>query len=357
MRITRHEQPDSPEDPGYGVIEFEARLWRDVVLGILGDDDLSTGARVRWAEGTRPGYSRHVRFVACDDDGQPLGAGLLQLPERDNRHLADVSVVVDPGARRRGVGAVIHDALLSAAQAEGRRTVHSFTWEPLVPTGERRLSGAHGDGAIDPEEPSARFLLRRGYRLLQVETMSALDLPGQDRLDADAVAARDSTPAEYETVQWRGVTPAHLRADLAHLMVAMSTDVPVGGADVEPSAVDEERVRTGDERFLDGGMDLLFTAVRHLPSGRLVAFTRLVREAGRDVAGQWETLVLREHRGHGLGWFAKTHNHAVVRSAWPDLRRLITGNASENQYMLAINRRLGYRPIAASGWFELRMDD
>ncbi|WP_158522458.1 hypothetical protein [Tessaracoccus aquimaris] len=50
----------------------------------------------------------------------------------------------------------------------------------------------------------------------------------------------------------------------------------------------------------------------------------------------------------------KTANHAAIRGAWPEVATLVTGNASENRWMLAINRRLGYRPIAASGWFERR---
>ncbi|WP_269451920.1 hypothetical protein [Tessaracoccus coleopterorum] len=39
------------------------------------------------------------------------------------------------------------------------------------------------------------------------------------------------------------------------------------------------------------------------------------------------------------------------------MQRLVTGNASENVWMLAINRRLGYRPIAASGWYTRREPD
>ena len=48
----------------------------------------------------------------------------------------------------------------------------------------------------------------------------------------------------------------------------------------------------------------------------------------------------------------KTASHAALRRHWPATARVITGNASENQWMLAINRRLGFRPIAASGLFQ-----
>lgn len=354
MNITRHEHPPTPDHPDFAVIEAETRLWRGVVVDMFGDDDLNSGALARWSEGIRPQYSRNIRYVARSSDGTPIGVGLLELSQRDNLHKAGLSIVVAPEARRHGAGSALHAALLAEARTHGRRTIETFTWEHLEPKGARRLTGVDGDGAIDPDGAAASFLLGLGYRLVQVETLSALDLPDPETLENQAAAARAAVPPEYSLVQWRGATPPEWRDDMALLHVAMSTDVPMGDADMEPAVVDAERVRTGDESFMAGGRDLLFAAARHDPSGRLVGFTRLVREEGHRAADQWETLVLREHRGHGLGMSIKTANHAAVRAAWPGVRRLITGNASENRWMLAINRELGYRPIAASGWFELR---
>jgi len=356
VNITRHEHPASPSDPGFALVEAEAALWRGVVVDMFGDEDLADGPLARWSEGSRPSYFQHVRYAARTDDGRVVGVGTLELPQRDNPHRAGMSIVVDPAFRNAGVGTSLHAAMLGEARRGGRRTFEAFTWEPLEPTGPRRLSGVEGDGVIDPDGEPAAFLLGLGYRLVQVETLSVLDLPAQADLDRDVAEARAVVPEEYSLVQWRGVTPAEWRSDMAELQVAMSTDVPMGDADAEPSVVDPERVRSADESFLAGGRDLLFTAARHDPTGRLVAFTRLVHEQGRPVADQWETLVVQAHRGHGLGLLTKTANHAAVPEAWPDVRRLITGNASENRWMLAINRRLGYRPVAACGWFEHRLE-
>lgn len=356
MYITRHQPPASPRGPDFDALVAEAGLWRGVATDMFGDDDVEAGAEALWAKSMRSEYRLTERFVARDGSGSPLGVGSLSTPRRENLHLAEMGIVVDPRFRRRGIGSALYDEMTAAARAHGRRTFQSFTWEPLEPAGERSLKGVQGDGALDPDGPSARFLLGRGFRLIQIETMSGLDVPSSEELDAAASAARAATPADYEVLTWRGATPDELLSDMALLHVAMSSDVPMGDADVEPAQVDPKRVLDGDNAFLAAGLDLLFAAVRHVPSGRLVAFTRLIREPDRAVAGQWETLVLRDHRGHGLGMLAKTHNHAVLPAVWPQVRRLITGNASENEHMLAINRRLGYRPIAASGWFELRTD-
>lgn len=354
MQITRVDVPAAPEDPTFWIYEVDTRLWAGVVRDLFGDDDLTHSARRRWAEGTRPTYTRPVPFAALDDDGVPLGVAFLDLPQRDNRHVGFLSLIVEPAHRGRGVGTALFNAAVAEARADGRDTIQAWTWEPARPGGTRRLSAAEGDGAIDPDAPPAAFLLGQGFRLVQVETISALTLPEQGLLDGDAAAARAGTSREYDLVQWTEFTPPQWRDDLAELMVAMSTDVPTGDAALEPEVVDAARVLDGEQALARGGCASLHTAVRHVSSGRLVGFTRLIHEEGRPVVDQWETLILRQHRGKGLGWFAKTHSHAAVRAHWPEARRLITGNASENRFMLAINRRLGYRPVAASGWFELR---
>lgn len=352
MNITRLDYPEGPHDADFWVFDLDERLWTDVVRGLFGNDDLSHSALRRWAEGTRPEYSTHVPFVARDA-ADPVAVAFMELPQLDNRHLAFVSIVVAPTHRRRGIASALLERVLEEARADGRTTFQAWTWEPATPSGSRTLSAAEGDGSIDPDSAGAAFLLGQGFRLVQIETISGLTLPSQSLLDSEAAEARSATSEVYDLVQWVGSTPPEWRSDIADLMVAMSTDIPKGEAAIEAEVVDEERVASADEALTRGGCESFYTAVRHVPSGRLVAFTRLIREQGRPVVDQWETLVVKAHRGRGLGWFAKTHSHARVRSVWPEAHRLITGNASENSYMLDINRRLGYAPIAASGWFEL----
>ena len=118
----------------------------------------------------------------------------------------------------------------------------------------------------------------------------------------------------------------------------------------------ELTVEDGDfQGFLEE--DMGFTLLPASDADQLRYAINFLCVGDRDLlAGQsGDTMTHPDHRGRGLGWFAKTHSHASVRAQWPLAGRLITGNASENDYMLAINRRLGYRPIAASGWFEHRM--
>lgn len=338
-------------EPGYfSLLEFEAEQWAAVTRAMFNHDDFVESALSRWVAGSHPEYTLQWRFTASEE-GRLLGSALLTLPQADNTHWAELSIVVDPAHRRRGVGGALLEAGLGAAVEAGRGTVHAWIWAELPAAGADTIRASEGDGVIAADAPSVTFLLRHGFTLAQVHTISGMVLADQAKLEAAARAARAATPDTYELVQWRGSTPPELVDDFAALRVAMSTDAPSGDADYEEEVVDVARVRADEEAHSLAGHDQLVTGVLH--DGRLVAFTCMVHDPERPELGdQWDTLVLAEHRGHGLGMLMKTASHAALRGHWPATARIITGNASENQWMLAINRRLGFRPIAAAGLFQ-----
>ncbi|SHJ56222.1 Acetyltransferase (GNAT) family protein [Tessaracoccus bendigoensis DSM 12906] len=354
MQISRHEQPPDPSHPDFRLCEFDAELWDGVLLDLFGNTDLGKSALAGWSEGQQSAYAR-CRYLAAHEDGELAGMATLVEPRVDNRHVAYVSVGVSPSRRRMGTGEALLEAALAWGRANGRTTFQAWTWEPLVRPGPGMLKARDGDGVIDPEGPGARFLLRHGFRLAQVDTMSGLTLQPQATLQEMARAATGSLAERYELLQWVDDTPAEHLSAMAALMVAMSIDVPTGEAELQPEVYDEARVRTFDRQRRDGGLGQLVTVVRERRTGELVGFTRVVSDRARPrVADQWDTLVLGPHRGQGLGWTMKTASHAAMRATWPGVSAVVTGNASENSWMLDINRRLGFVPIAASGCFERR---
>lgn len=162
--------------------------------------------------------------------------------------------------------------------------------------------------------------------------------------------AREGIPGEYEIDTWSGPGTGARARDMAALLAALSTDIPTGGATLKEEHFDAKRVAAQEMVFAEAGIKSLVTAARHRPTGQLVAMTRIVKDASVDeMADQWETIVRRDHRGHGLGLAIKAVNHAAASARWPRLDRLVAANASENEHMLRINDSLGYRPFAASG--------
>jgi GNAT superfamily N-acetyltransferase len=102
---------------------------------------------------------------------------------------------------------------------------------------------------------------------------------------------------------------------------------------------------------------VITTAARHRSSGEFVAFTSLAYPNAADgrAVGQGYTMVLPDHRGHNLGMRVKINNLRLLADRTHGARRIVTGNAGENDAMLSINRALGFRPAWISGWWEKKL--
>lgn len=343
------------------MLRVEARLWGDVLQYKVGDLDMFEPAELLFSRGMHPQYVMHVRFVASDVPEPSrvedvLGVATVELPMADNHRLATVSVAVRKDRQGEGLGAALHSAAIEAAIQHGRTTVQSWTWESLhVPAGARELAPETGTGAIDGDSRGSRFLVSRGYVLGQIERLSRLHLPSHDILLGRREDALGRVPEGYEFWTVLGRLPDRLLQGAAALSISMAADSPSGAMDVEDEYWDAARVRSSEEALEAAQRDQLQTLVRYVPTGEVVGFTRLFRDRGRPaVAHQWETLVLSDHRGKGLGLMLKNVNHGGVAEFWPGVSRIITGNASENRHMLAINEAMAFEPFAASGFWELR---
>jgi GNAT superfamily N-acetyltransferase len=123
----------------------------------------------------------------------------------------------------------------------------------------------------------------------------------------------------------------------------MSTDAPLGDLQTEEEVWDVDRVRAQHESMRSGGRRILVSVVRHVPSGHYVGYTDVHVPAGDPtLAYQQDTLVLREHRGCGLGARLKAATALRLMDELPSVRSVRTWNADDNTHMLAVNRRLGY---------------
>lgn len=359
--ITHFNHPASPEAPEMFVLRAEADLLGWVLQDKVGDRDMFESAELAFSLGMNPQYHTQIRLVASDATGPSCEADVLavatvDLPMTDNPRLANVSVVVRHDRRGEEISTALHAAALAVAAQHGRTTIQAWTWEPLrIPDGRGELLAETGIGAVDADSHESLFLTGHGYVLAQFERISRLTLPHPDHLAAQLVEAMSRKPSEYEVITLRGTTPGPLLDDAAGLRAAMAADAPSGALDVEDEKWDAERVRASELQVETANRDQLQTLVRHVQSDRIVGFTRLVRDrAHPGIAHQWETLVLAGHRGHGLGMLMKVANHAAVAESWPQVERLVTGNALENGHMLAINVALGYEPYAANGFWEMR---
>lgn len=362
IRISRVDHPSSLDAPEMFVLRAERDLWDTVLQDKVGDLDLHESAKLQFSRGINPQY-RMYRYLVASEVAVPLheedvlGVASLELPMMDNPRLATLSIAVRKGRRGEGIGAALHAAALDVAREHGRSTIQVWTWEPSeIPRGSLELAAETGSGGVDAQSAESRFLTAQRYVLGQAEFMRRLVLPDMGEATASRDRALDGKPLDYEVITLNDVIPPRLHAGIAELCTAMGVDTPTGDLDLDEEAWDEDRVRASIAEVQAGDRGQMLTVIRHIPSQRLVAFTRIFHDRSKPEVGlQWETLVLKEHRGCGLGMLMKVVNHAAVVECWPGVKRIITGNASENSHMRTINDALGFEPYAATGFWELRL--
>lgn len=258
-----------------------------------------------------------IRMLAANVDGRIVGRALYETHTGDGADAAWLATQVLPELRGIGIGTALADAVEALAASDGKKKALVFT--PMPSSSAHQLRPPTGFGSIE----------------------------------ALVAEAERASGADYRVHFWERPTPEHWLDDLARLATRMSTDAPTAGLEEPEDVWTVERLVESDERSarLDPRRKLT-AAVEHIPTGRLVGFTLLsVPKQRHRAADQWATLVLREHRGHGLGMLLKVANLAHLERLAPGHPSVITFNAEENRHMLDVNEAVGFVPIASeSAW-------
>ncbi|WP_051108002.1 GNAT family N-acetyltransferase [Actinomadura atramentaria] len=266
-------------------------------------------------------YERCAALLARDDAGRVVGGGSATLPRRDNLTFAYLQVWTLPDRRREGHATAVLAALEDAARAAGRT--------------KALIGAASPVGAERPAAPA--FAAARGYEFDLRDAVRELPLPA-DPPDAPVDPA-------YRLASWPGVIPDAYVAEWARLRHILTEEAPSGDAGIENEHWDAERVRHQERLRERQGRDAWVT-VAVAPDGTLAGHTELSLPRGSDEAHQWDTLVLPEHRGHGLGLAMKAANLRAAAPLLAGRRRITTWNAASNAPMIAVNEALGFRLIA-----------
>lgn len=347
--------PASIDDPDAADFREMVRVRNIVYAQISGNDDESmTAAEILPAYAPTPTERRLVWIAVLD--GAVVGRAGLDVPLEEGSRVAFFLIELLREVWGRGIGSAAHALVERTARENGRSVLQSWAEHPQADG--PRLEPPTGFGSI-PEDHAARFYLRHGYALEQVERHSVLDVSAEGapaRIDAlleDAVAASSG----YRVVQWQLPTPPEFVDGYAWMKSRMVTDAPAAALEFDEETWDEARLRRHEKVYLDAGRTMLVTAAQHVDSGELVAFNELV--IGRDrteATHQEDTLVLKEHRGHRLGMLVKCAGLVAWRDIAPASARVHTYNAEENRPMLDINETIGFAPVAYNGAWKKVLD-
>lgn len=280
-----------------------------------------------WAEEPREAW------LARDSGGRPCGWYALDLPERENRDRASVTLLVSPDSRRQGIGTRLAGHAAARADATGR---HMLSSEALAGSAAEAFFRALG----------GRPGLTEIRRALRLAAMPAGHLAGLRSQAAEAAAG-------YSLLHWTGEVPAEHLAGVAAINTQAFADMP-NEPGYEPQRWDAERVREGCRRTAAQGVRSYTVAARHDATGDLAGLTEVVIDPASPQWGYQElTAVTRPHRGHRLGLLLKVAMLELLAECEPQLQAILTGNADGNRHMIAINETLGFEVLDHSRSWEL----
>ena len=261
-------------------------------------------------------------WLATDENGEPVGGYMLELPEKENSGNAFGFVIVGPARRRRGNGTALLAHLADQSARSGRRLLMSGT-----------RVGAPGDAFAAATGGTT------GIR--EVRRRLEIDASLHGRL-AGLRASAEPHAAGYTIRSWLGLTPDDLVEGICGTYTALG-DAPHDAA-IDRVTWDAARMRAAEQRVLAEHVRWHSVAAIADATGEVAALTQVnVSPARPDWGWQEITAVTRPHRGHRLGLLVKVAMLELLAEREPGLRHMTTFNAEQNDHMIAVNEQLGFQ--------------
>jgi len=253
-------------------------------------------------------------------DDKLAGKGVVSHPTDENDQLSLIDMQVHPALRRQGVGTALLREMLPAIAAPGRTLAAS--WNTVADT------------------PAATWAERLGFRVTTRVVVQAVDFETVDRTLWEIAA-----PAGYRAEAWCNTAPDELVESFAKARTAIE-EAQLDDWTYRLPAWTVERVRQGEADLKARNAEQRIVAVVHEPTGDVVGLTELVFYSPEATLGyQYDTAVLPEHRGHGLGAFLKAQMLRRVAADRPKTKRVNTSTNAGNESGLRMNRRVGYEAV------------
>ncbi|MFI5493099.1 GNAT family N-acetyltransferase [Actinoplanes sp. NPDC051859] len=280
---------------------------------------------------TMPG-ERRISWIVEDDrlpEGESTVYGHVTL-----LLLGDIGVLevaVHPDLRRRGLGQQLVAVAARRAYLEGFSSL--------------------GVEAIG-DTPAIAFYESLGFEREYVETRSVLTLSSVDWRSLGAMA--NGLGAGYRVDYYPGGPPEALLEAYAQAKLE-GQDGAENDLDLRPSSSDPQRLRDSLDTLHRRGMKPYIVLAIHEATGAVAGLTEVVVPAQHpERADQYDTIVVREHRGYGIDRALKARMLFELRQAEPGLREVQTWNAQHNESMLKVNAELGFQ--SDRDWYEYGVD-
>jgi GNAT superfamily N-acetyltransferase len=287
-----------------------------------------------------PDSGERQELYAAYDGGRMVGNAVMWSFVVDNLDKCFFKVHVDVPERRRGIGTALVRQLEQLAKDDGRSL--SMT-ETMIPFDQRQNHGHR------------RFAEACGYELSDYEVVRHLPLPVPDEQVQAWIDEAAPHHPEYRIETFVGAVPDDLVESLCLLLGQLAVDAPTGVVDFDEEDVTPQRYAEQVAATTAMGR-ARYETVALTADRQVVAQSTLAMSLEQSTTVfQWGTFVHRQHRGRRLGLATKAVNLRAVQAARDDLTLVATQNGETNDYMVAINERMGFQPVEVAAQFVRRL--
>ena len=281
-----------------------------------------------------PALREHLLWLERGTSGLD-GAALLAFEHRpDNPHLAEASVWVRPGARRRSLGRRLLEAMAKEASNRSRT----------------QLLGYAAEGT-----PGYAFATAAGGVVNLVEHENRLLVADLDRRLLERWVDQATERAQgYSLVPFDDRCPDELLDGFVAVNAVMN-DAPKSDS-VEDFVFTADEIQQREGSMAARDVRSWVVLARHDATGQIAGLTELTFPPYRPYrAHQGDTGVDPAHRDKGLGRWLKAVNLLRLLDERPAVTEVETWNAGTNRAMLSINHTLGFTRRVAWTELELRL--
>jgi GNAT superfamily N-acetyltransferase len=252
-----------------------------------------------------------------------------------NKMFMWVAASVHPDHRRRGIGRSWIPLTIELMQRHGCTTLTVATHEE---SGHQFLKWM---GAVGKSAGAENRL-----------QLAEVDWAMLRRWVDDGAAKSPSTNLEV----YDGHLPEEMREEYCPQLAAMLNTMPWDDLDhgditVTPAELADWYARLDEQGETD------YTMLTREPDGSISGITDMTYAPYRaQFIEQGFTGVRSDARGRGLGKWLKAAMLLHVREIYPELQTVITGNASSNEPMLAINTKMGFKQHRPGNEYQINVE-
>ncbi len=281
------------------------------------------------------------RLLAITPDNKIIGWAGFGFSEEtasdyeENKHIARLHIVVLKDYRRKGIGTDFLKYAVKEIQSLNKTVIECGS----------------------DHEAGKAFLKHYGAEMTIEGAENRLEMADVDwDMMQEWINEGPKRAPDVRIDSFRTECPEEILDEFCEMCTEALNMQPLGETESRAN-IDGEARRKFEKRIKEIGQTN-YTMITREKDGKISGMTEIYydpREGHR--LNQELTGVRPEYRGRGLGKWLKASMIVHIRDNYPEVERIITGNAESNEAMLSINNRMGFKKYKGGEGYKFKVEE